>query len=351
MCIRHGGSYNLILNCDACYNFDPPVGGNADGFSPKWEVGPGNLFKGCRAFNNSDDGWDLWMGQNSVIMDSCYSFRNGVDSWHTGSVNGNGDGFKLGGDYVATPHTVHHCVSFDNAGNTGRGYDENNDTAGQTLYNCVAYRNTGDNYHFTNNPITGLHIFRNCISFQGNVNIRNDIDDHNSWDPGGSSHTPTAADFVSIDTALASAPRNADGSLADNGFFRLVHTSPFVDAGVYVGYSYLGAAPDLGAFEFNPLTVVNDNSSKIPKSFSLNQNYPNPFNPSTVISYQLSAVSKVTLKVYDILGKEIASLVNEEQQAGSYNVTFNASNLSSGIYFYTLKTDNFTQTRKMILIK
>lgn len=124
-------SNNLILNCDSYFNFDPPIAGNADGFSAKWNVGTGNVFRGCRAYNNSDDGWDLWMCIAPVTIDSCIAFRNGVDIWFIGQVDGNGNGFKLGGNNVATPNTVKNCVSFDNAGNTGRGFDENNNLAGQ----------------------------------------------------------------------------------------------------------------------------------------------------------------------------------------------------------------------------
>ncbi len=103
--------------------------------------------------------------------------------------------------------------------------------------------------------------------------------------------------------------------------------------------------------EFNVTTSsVNDKAQK-PFSFSLDQNYPNPFNPSTMISYTLPAASTVKLSVYNVLGQEVANLVNENQTAGSHNVTFNASNLSSGVYFYTIKAGNFTETKKMSLLK
>jgi photosystem II stability/assembly factor-like uncharacterized protein len=94
-------------------------------------------------------------------------------------------------------------------------------------------------------------------------------------------------------------------------------------------------------------------SSEVPENFSLSQNYPNPFNPTTVIRYQLSVPVFTTLKIFDLLGKEVASLVNENQNAGSYAVDFNSSeyNLPSGIYFYTLNAGEFKETRKMILIK
>ena len=91
---------------------------------------------------------------------------------------------------------------------------------------------------------------------------------------------------------------------------------------------------------------------QIPKKFMLDQNYPNPFNPSTVIRYQLPVSGKVSLRVFDSLGREVASLVhNQWKTRGVHTVTFNASGLSSGIYFYRLKAGDFTQTKKMILLK
>ena len=86
-------------------------------------------------------------------------------------------------------------------------------------------------------------------------------------------------------------------------------------------------------------------------SFKLKQNYPNPFNPSTIISYSIPQNAFVTLKVYNILGNEVSTLVNEQKAAGNYNVTFNASQLSTGIYFYTLQSENYSETKKLILMK
>ncbi|MFZ4621707.1 MAG: T9SS type A sorting domain-containing protein [Bacteroidota bacterium] len=92
-------------------------------------------------------------------------------------------------------------------------------------------------------------------------------------------------------------------------------------------------------------------SSALPEGFSLSQNYPNPFNPSTNINYQLANNSFVTLKVYDAIGREVAALVNESKDAGTYSVQFNGSNVSSGMYFYTLRAGAFTATKKLILLK
>ncbi|HEY6436739.1 MAG TPA: T9SS type A sorting domain-containing protein, partial [Ignavibacteriaceae bacterium] len=85
--------------------------------------------------------------------------------------------------------------------------------------------------------------------------------------------------------------------------------------------------------------------------FSLSQNYPNPFNPSTRINYSVPFTSFIKIKLYDILGNEVATLVNEEKPAGVYEISFDASRLSSGVYFYQLKADSFVETRKMILLR
>lgn len=100
-----------------------------------------------------------------------------------------------------------------------------------------------------------------------------------------------------------------------------------------------------------PLTGIT-NTNIAPDKYELAQNYPNPFNPSTNIKYNLSRSSYVSIKVFDVLGRQVALLVDGFKQAGSYNVSFDAGRLSSGVYYYTLKTDNgFTETKKMILTK
>ena len=89
----------------------------------------------------------------------------------------------------------------------------------------------------------------------------------------------------------------------------------------------------------------------LPLEYKLEQNHPNPFNPTTTISYSIPMQGNVIIKVYDIRGNEIKILVNETQAAGSYNISFDASNLSSGLYFYSIRSGNFTSTKKMMLLK
>ncbi|MBI5402880.1 MAG: T9SS type A sorting domain-containing protein [Ignavibacteriae bacterium] len=100
----------------------------------------------------------------------------------------------------------------------------------------------------------------------------------------------------------------------------------------------------------NPNKIENI-STEAPSSYSLEQNYPNPFNPNTIIRFQIKDSRFTTLKIYNILGKEVSVLVNENLKAGVYEVTFNGSALASGVYFYQLRTNNFSQTKKFILLK
>ena len=127
---------------------------------------------------------------------------------------------------------------------------------------------------------------------------------------------------------------------------------------VFRTYCY---APDYAAFSGKTLTpgdyvekfatAVSDESDQLPRSFELRQNYPNPFNPTTSLSYQLHAVSQVSLKVFDALGREVAVLVDGRQAPGSYTVRFDASKLASGVYCYRLSADGFISTKKMILLR
>lgn len=124
----------------------------------------------------------------------------------------------------------------------------------------------------------------------------------------------------------------------------------FVDKNVNAGtYSYRLKQIDFdGTFEYSNVIEVDVTS---PQQFELSQNYPNPFNPSTTISFSIPQSSFVTLKVYDIIGNEIATLVNEEKAAGRYDINFDASNQSSGVYLYSITAGNYNEVKKMTLIK
>jgi hypothetical protein len=282
-----------------------------------------------------------------VLIDSCWSFRNGVDSWHTGKVDGNGNGFKLGGNYIATPHTVKNCISFDNAGNGGRGYDENNNTAGQTVYNCTAFRNKGDNFHFLNTVVSGQHAVKNCISYSGNVSITSGVQEQNSWQ----GFVISDVDFLSLDTTGVTAARLSDGKIPQSTFLHLAPGSTMIDAGVYVGLPYSGKAPDLGAFETTGTTSVT-NRPDIVTDFELHQNYPNPFNPSTRLSFTSDRTATVTLKVFDVLGRVVATLFNGTAESGRlYSVEFQAGSIADGMYLAVLDDGTRQAVQKLVLLR
>jgi len=103
--------------------------------------------------------------------------------------------------------------------------------------------------------------------------------------------------------------------------------------------------------KFDGPTEINDEENTIPEQYLLSQNYPNPFNPETIINWQVPVAGHTTLKIYDLLGNEVATLVDEFQPAGKYEMKFNGSSLSSGVYFYRLQSDSFVETRKMVYLK
>jgi hypothetical protein len=143
---------------------------------------------------------------------------------------------------------------------------------------------------------------------------------------------------------------NKIGFVSGNGTSTEVHNYSFTDQTPFVGTSYyrLKQVDFDGTTEYSNTIEVNYGSVS---DFALEQNYPNPFNPSTKIKYAIKEKGNVELRIFDMLGSEIATLVNEEQTAGHYEVIFDASKLSSGVYLYTIKSGSFVQTRKMLLMK
>ncbi len=231
--------HNLVLNSDSYHNFDAATyGEHADGFGAKYDVGPGNRFVGCRAWDNADDGFDLWAAEHAVTIAYSWAYGNGFDRWGVGDdFAGDGNGFKLG----PNAPLIHHCLAWDNA---RRGFDYNDATDPQWVYNNTSYHHPLQGFKFAAAP----HHLRNNLSYADAANlIGPEVDDaYNSWNLG---LTLTAGDFLSLDDTVARGPRRADGSLPYTDFLRLRNDSAAVDAGQALSFGYRGYGPDVGATE------------------------------------------------------------------------------------------------------
>lgn len=280
-----GGSNNIyIINCDSYENADlgtgsTTAGGNADGYAAKLDIGDNIIFRGCRAWMNSDDGWDGYMRPANPTpptgvkwrMEDCWAFRNGyywLDGSTTSSMNGNG--FKTGGsDTKDLDHdcTMVKCLAFLNKAN---GFDQNSNAGSIYMYNCTSYKNSGKDIFMTSSPtyVTGAQLaLQNCLTLGANgvsipsastaaralTNITNSF-----------KTTTTSAEILSFDTTGVTSPRGIDGSLPVLNFMRLntAAATPYtyIDKGTALpsisyhdatGLPYNGGAPDLGAFESN----------------------------------------------------------------------------------------------------
>lgn len=249
--LAHPASSNLVLNCDAYHNCDSNTfGENADGIDAKLaDLGPDNVLSGCRAWENCDDGYDLFQAPFPVIITNCWSFRNGTNILHLTTYKGDGNGFKLGGTNTPSANRVMNCLSF---GNPHAGYDQNGNTAGQSLDQNTAWDNQGQNFNLDHGTVTaGVHVVRNNLSMGGgsaDAFASGSILISNSWQVI-TSPVANTNDVISIDTSFATAPRRDDGSLPEIPLLRPVPGGRLVDKGVPIGAPFYGSAPDLGAFE------------------------------------------------------------------------------------------------------
>jgi hypothetical protein len=182
---------------------------------------------------------------------------------------------------------------------------------------------------------------------------------------------------VTFDTGFVNLYYNGNLIKTDTSIVKYTSLNEYNTDDIYIGslwngfptYRFTGGLDEIRIYNrplsageindlYNQVTSIENRVNTLPEEFVLLQNYPNPFNPATTIKYQISKLSFITLKVYDVLGNEVATLVNEERPAGEYEIEFNSHSglsgikeLSSGIYFYQLKTINFIQTKKMLLLK
>jgi hypothetical protein len=249
--LSHPASSNLVLNCDGYHNCDGPTDGeNADGIDAKLAgLGPNNVISGCRAWENCDDGFDLFAAPFPVIITNCWSFRNGTNLLNIVSFAGDGNGFKLGGGNIPSANRIFNSLAFNNPQN---GFDQNDNSAGLTVDQNTSWANGGENFDLNHNSVTSVvHIVRNNLSIAGGKAdsfTSGSILISNSWQVITSPAANTN-DVLSIDTSFATAPRRDDGSLPEIPLMRPVPGGRLVDKGANIGLPFSGPAPDLGAFE------------------------------------------------------------------------------------------------------
>jgi parallel beta-helix repeat protein len=354
------GANNLVLNCDAYNNWDSVSesgrGGNVDGFGFHGNKGStGNVIRGCRAWLNSDDGYDCINNAENVVFDNCWAFYNG---YSTGFVSrGDGNGFKIGG-YGQAPsvpslpnpipaYTVKFCMAYRNK--ASGFYANHHVETGSFWYNNTAYRNS-TNFNMLSQMITkstktgndttidcaGIrHILKNNLSFKystqrDTLNMGTSTNQYNSFTPG-IGVTVSADDFLSIDEALLVSPRQADGSLPKVNFLRLKQGSDLINNGVNLGFPYFGTSPDLGAFEFEESTAL------ITPNGSIISVYPNPF----INHIYITADNISVVQLFDIKG----NIIDVFNARNNINLAF----LKQGIYFIRIKTtDNESFVEKIV---
>jgi MYXO-CTERM domain-containing protein len=259
--ISKGTGGNLILNVDSHDNYDKDGsqgdGQNGDGFGVHYqETGPSTIIRGCRAWLDSDDGYDLISQEVPVIVENSWAFQNGyANGGSTSPADGNGNGFKMGSSQKGVRHIVRNNVAWKNK---AAGFYANHSSGGNTWLNNTSYMN-GSQYNMLASPagdsastiiLTGAlaHKMRNNIGFPNkNTNMGGVDTMFNTWDLN---IAEAATDFVSTSDAGVLGPRQADGSLPDVGYLKLKAGSPLIDKGTDVMLPFVGGAPDLGADEF-----------------------------------------------------------------------------------------------------
>ncbi|MFB6319600.1 right-handed parallel beta-helix repeat-containing protein [Saccharicrinis sp. FJH54] len=339
--LGNGSHDNTFINCDSYYNADPSDYGDADGFAPKLDVGTNNIFIGCRAWGNCDDGWDGYMrGATDVttILKNCWTWGNGwlKDGTDPGS-QANGNGFKMGGgDNGNSAMLEHHfyltnCMAFYNK---AKGFDQNNNVGTMSMMNCTAFRNKSSDFKYYKTLAPGESlILKNCISYQGNVDIPDfAVQATNSW----LMTSPFSdIDFISIDTTGISGPRKADGSLPDVPFMHLVSGSVFIDAGTDVGLPYSGSAPDLGAFEFTSASGIKPAYSVGIKTYVKDD--------ILFVRFSEQIDEPVSVGLYSISGQKVCSALLSQQLN-----RLDLPDLPHGIYMLQIQSIKMKKTVKIL---
>ena len=259
--ISKGNGGHLILNCDSHDNYDKDGsqgdGQNADGFGVHYQTsGPSTIIRGCRAWLDSDDGYDLISQEVPVVIENSWAISNGFSDGGAGKPSsGNGNGFKAGSSDTGIRHVLQNNVAWKNR---AAGFYANHSTGGNTWLNNTSYMNAVQ-YNMLASPkgdpdttivLSGMlaHKMRNNVGFPNKNTNMSGVDTlFNTWDL---SIAEASTDFVSTSDTGFMGPRQADGSLPALDFLKLKAGSPLIDKGTDVSLPFVGSAPDLGAYEY-----------------------------------------------------------------------------------------------------
>jgi len=339
-----GAHDNQIINCDSYFNADPTDYGDADGFAPKLDVGSNNYFYGCRAWYNVDDGWDGYMrGNNDVttVLENCWTWGNGYFKDGTdGGEKANGNGFKVGGsDDKNLKHnfTLINCLAFYNK---AKGFDQNNNKGSMFFYNCTGYGNKGNDYSIPLTLASGKTAeIKNCVLYNGKRNVASFVDqERNSWD---TRFSVDASDFLSVDTTGISGPRKSDGSLPDVEFMHLAPGSDLINAGIDLGFPYLGIAPDLGAFETTiGVGVPHQLASSGFRVFQSGSQ-------SISLRFGTDNTQTASVSIYRLNGQQILTKNLNAVPEGMHETVIDAP-LPAGFYLVRLRWNGQSQTAKLL---
>jgi hypothetical protein len=357
---HHNGGYGfgtrvdahntLFLNCDSWSNYDAysaTPGGDADG----WDIGyaygnPVITLRGCRSWNNGDDGFDMYEGSGYsgiYYLENCWSWHNGYRPDGV-TAGGNGCGFKYGLDGQSydgvTRRYTYNCIAYDNR---KRGFSQESANVKKIFYNNISYRNKAWGWSFYGFDIPD--VLRNNIAFGDGIEQLGSkrISDHNSWDGGV---TVSSADFMSLDGTQLDDPRKPDGSLPDITFLKLVPGSDLIGAGVKVGLPFNGFNPDLGPFESPDITKSAVHENTINEYLEITENkiievreviiresdiriYPNPVKDNLTIELN-DPERQVKFQLFNSAGKKFY------EGTGTETSFIDMSSYPSGLYILNI---------------
>jgi parallel beta-helix repeat protein len=244
------------------------------------------------------------------------------------------------------------CTFADNSAAYGGGLGVGRGSV-VTTTNCIFWGNSTDQIALITYDNEGGTLTVNYCDVQGGKDSVNIIDTLSTlnWDEGNIDADPFFVNPLVSDFHLQDTSPCVQTAIDTIEIAGVMCVCPPYDIEGYPRPYPEDTMPDMGAYEYQFLVGVGENETIHPTEYALYQNYPNPFNPTTTIKYQIPELSFVTIKLFDLLGSEIATLANEEKPIGSYEVVFDATNLPSGVYFYRLQAGSFVETKKMVLMK